>query len=61
MNLDTPAGPVLYLSGVTVTFDGFRALDSLSLLVEPGELRLRLTKGRLRLLTRGRGGLQPCA
>jgi urea transport system ATP-binding protein len=39
MNLDTPAGPVLYLSGVTVTFDGFRALDSLSLLVEPGELR----------------------
>jgi urea transport system ATP-binding protein len=39
VNLDTPAGPVLYLSGVTVTFDGFRALDSLSLLVEPGELR----------------------
>ena len=39
MNLDTPGGPVLYLSGVTVTFDGFRALDSLSLLVEPGELR----------------------
>jgi len=39
MNLDSPAGPVLYLSGVTVTFDGFRALDSLSLLVEPGELR----------------------
>ena len=39
MNLDTPAGPVLYLSGVTVTFDGFKALDSLSLLVEPGELR----------------------
>ena len=39
MNLDTPAGPILYLNGVTVTFDGFRALDSLSLLVEPGELR----------------------
>ena len=39
MNLDTPAGPVLYLNGVTVTFDGFRALDSLSLMVEPGELR----------------------
>ncbi len=39
MNLDTPAGPVLYLSGVTVTFDGFKALDSLCLLVEPGELR----------------------
>ena len=39
MNLDTPQGPVLYLSGVTVSFDGFRALDSLSLMVEPGELR----------------------
>ena len=31
MNLDTATGPVLYLSGVTVTFDGFRALNSLSL------------------------------
>jgi urea transport system ATP-binding protein len=39
VNLDTPQGPVLYLSGVTVSFDGFRALDSLSLIVEPGELR----------------------
>ncbi len=39
MSLDTPAGPILYLSGVTVTFDGFKALDSLSLMVEPGELR----------------------
>jgi urea transport system ATP-binding protein len=39
MNLDTPRGPILYLSGVTVSFDGFRALDSLSLIVEPGELR----------------------
>jgi len=39
MSLDTAAGSVLYLSGVTVSFDGFKALDSLSLLVEPGELR----------------------
>jgi len=39
LNLDTPRGPMLYLSGVTVSFDGFRALDSLSLIVEPGELR----------------------
>jgi urea transport system ATP-binding protein len=39
MNLDMPHGPVLYLSGVTVSFDGFRALDSLNLIVEPGELR----------------------
>jgi urea transport system ATP-binding protein len=39
VNLDTPQGPILYLSGVTVSFDGFRALDGLSLIVEPGELR----------------------
>jgi urea transport system ATP-binding protein len=39
MNLDTPRGPILYLSGVTVSFDGFKALDALSLIVEPGELR----------------------
>jgi len=39
VNLDTPRGPVLYLSGVTVSFDGFKALDSMSLIVEPGELR----------------------
>jgi len=39
VNLDTPAGPVLYLNGVTVSFDGFVALDSLSLIVDPGELR----------------------
>ena len=30
---------LLYLSGVTVSFDGFKALDSLSLTVEPGEMR----------------------
>ncbi|WP_424812071.1 urea ABC transporter ATP-binding protein UrtD [Roseococcus sp. YIM B11640] len=29
----------LYLDGVTVVFDGFRALNNLSLIVEPGELR----------------------
>jgi len=39
VNLDTPQGPVLYLDGVTVSFDGFKALDGLSLIVEPGELR----------------------
>jgi urea transport system ATP-binding protein len=39
MNLDTPRGPVLYLDGVTVSFDGFRALNNLSLIVDPGELR----------------------
>ncbi len=30
---------LLYLSGVTVSFDGFRALNNLSLLIEPGEMR----------------------
>jgi urea transport system ATP-binding protein len=39
MNLDTPKGPVLYLDGVTVSFDGFKALDGLTFTVEPGELR----------------------
>src|SRR5258708_19408420 len=32
-------GAVVYLSGVTVSFDGFKALNNLSLLVEPGEMR----------------------
>jgi urea transport system ATP-binding protein len=32
-------GRSLYLDGVTVVFDGFRALNNLSLVVEPGELR----------------------
>ncbi len=30
---------LLYLDGVTVSFDGFKALNNLSLIVEPGELR----------------------
>ena len=30
---------LLYLNGVTVSFDGFKALDELSLIVEEGELR----------------------
>ena len=32
-------GASLYLDGINVTFDGFRALNNLSLIVEPGELR----------------------
>ena len=31
--------PILYLDGVSVSFDGFKALDELSFYVEPGELR----------------------
>ena len=30
---------ILYLNGVSVSFDGFKALNSLSFVVEPGELR----------------------
>jgi urea transport system ATP-binding protein len=30
---------LLYLDGVTVSFDGFRALNNLSLTVQPGEMR----------------------
>ena len=29
----------LYLSGVSVSFDGFRAINNLSLAIEPGEMR----------------------
>jgi urea transport system ATP-binding protein len=31
-------GKILYVEGVTVSFDGFKALNGLSLYVEPGEL-----------------------
>ena len=30
---------LLYLDGVTVSFDGFKALNSLALVVDPGEMR----------------------
>ncbi|MBV1881568.1 MAG: urea ABC transporter ATP-binding protein UrtD [Pseudomonadales bacterium] len=30
---------ILYLNGVSVSFDGFKALNNLSLYIEPGELR----------------------
>jgi len=32
-------GAILYLDGITVSFDGFRALDDLSLTIDRGELR----------------------
>ena len=37
--LDLTHGVVLYLEGITVTFDGFRALNNLSLAIDAGELR----------------------
>lgn len=37
--LDLSHGTVLYLDAITVSFDGFRALNELSLTVDAGELR----------------------
>jgi len=37
--VDTSHGPILYLDGITVSFDGFKALNDLSLTIEDGELR----------------------
>ncbi|MGZ8255280.1 MAG: urea ABC transporter ATP-binding protein UrtD [Burkholderiaceae bacterium] len=37
--VDTSHGPILYLDDITVSFDGFKALNALSLTIERGELR----------------------
>jgi urea transport system ATP-binding protein len=37
--MTTATGALLYLDGITVAFDGFKALNSLSLVLEPGEMR----------------------
>ncbi len=37
--MEKTTSALLYLNGVTVSFDGFRALNNLSLAVEPGEMR----------------------
>jgi urea transport system ATP-binding protein len=36
---DVKPNSVLYLDNVSVSFDGFKALNSLSIVIEPGELR----------------------
>jgi urea transport system ATP-binding protein len=36
---DTSHGVILYLEDITVSFDGFKALDGLTLYIETGELR----------------------
>src|SRR6187551_2387711 len=38
MQLKTTSS-LLYLDGISVSFDGFKALNELSLIVEPGEMR----------------------
>jgi urea transport system ATP-binding protein len=35
----TAIGTILYLDGVSVSFDGFRAINNLSLVLAPGEMR----------------------
>ncbi|HEX7624204.1 MAG TPA: ATP-binding cassette domain-containing protein, partial [Anaeromyxobacteraceae bacterium] len=37
--LDASHGVILYLEDITVSFDGFRALDGLTLYIDAGELR----------------------
>jgi urea transport system ATP-binding protein len=37
--VDLSHGPILYLDDITVSFDGFKALNKLTLTVESGELR----------------------
>lgn len=37
--VDTRHGPILYLDDVSVSFDGFKALNNLSLVIDAGELR----------------------
>ena len=38
-DLDVRHGPILYLDDVTVSFDGFKALNKLNLYIDDGELR----------------------
>ena len=37
--VDTSHGPILYLDDITVSFDGFKALNKLNLMIDAGELR----------------------
>ena len=39
IKMNPDEAPVLYFDGVSVSFDGFKALDALSFYVEPGEMR----------------------
>ncbi|MGD8207199.1 MAG: urea ABC transporter ATP-binding protein UrtD [Thiohalocapsa sp.] len=39
LELDVSHGPILYLDGLNVSFDGFRAINDLNFYVDAGELR----------------------
>lgn len=38
-NLDLSSGVILYLEGISVNFDGFKAINNLNIYIEDGELR----------------------
>ena len=38
-SLDTKHGPILYVEDISVSFDGFKALNNLNLYIDDGELR----------------------
>jgi len=38
-SIDTSHGCILYVEGLTVSFDGFKALNDLNLYIDEGELR----------------------
>ena len=39
VSVDTSHGCILYIEGLTVSFDGFKALNDLNLYIDEGELR----------------------
>ncbi|MBK5939040.1 urea ABC transporter ATP-binding protein UrtD [Halochromatium roseum] len=39
LELDVSHGPILYLDGLNVSFDGFKAINELNLYIDAGELR----------------------
>ena len=62
--LDTRHGPILYVEGVTVSFDGFRALNNLTLYINDGELRCIIGPngaGKTTMMDVITGTLFPCS
>ena len=39
LEVDTSKGIILYLEGISVSFDGFKAIDNLNMYIREGELR----------------------